>query len=104
MIVTTFMTDAASAGSGQLRRHAASAGSGQLRRHKFKPGPLYPAHGTPARVTTRASEAALKGHKMYNPEQPIEILRTIHSFGPCIACAVHVTDPDGEELIKVKAV
>ena len=49
-------------------------------------------------------EAALKGHKMHNPEQPIEILRTIHSFDPCIACAVHVTDPDGEELIKVKAV
>ncbi|MEW6613562.1 MAG: hydrogenase expression/formation C-terminal domain-containing protein [Pseudomonadota bacterium] len=31
-----------------------------------------------------------------------EILRTIHSFDPCIACAVHLTDPDGEELIQVK--
>ncbi len=49
-----------------------------------------------------AYEAALAGHKLHNPEQPIEILRTIHSFDPCIACAVHVTDPDGEELIKVK--
>ena len=49
-------------------------------------------------------EAALKGHKLHDPKQPIEILRTIHSFDPCIACAVHVTDPDGEELIKVKAV
>jgi len=48
-------------------------------------------------------EAALKGHALYDPKQPIEILRTIHSFDPCIACAVHVTDPDGEELIKVKA-
>jgi len=47
-------------------------------------------------------EAALKGHALYDPKQPIEILRTIHSFDPCIACAVHVTDPDGEELIKVK--
>ena len=47
-------------------------------------------------------EAALKGHKLHDPKQPIEILRTIHSFDPCIACAVHVTDPDGEELIKVK--
>ncbi|TCV80092.1 nickel-dependent hydrogenase large subunit [Sulfurirhabdus autotrophica] len=47
-------------------------------------------------------EAALKGHKLHDPKQPIEILRTIHSFDPCIACAVHVVDPDGEELIKVK--
>ena len=47
-------------------------------------------------------EAALKGHKLHDPKQPIEILRTIHSFDPCIACAVHVTDPEGEELIKVK--
>ncbi len=47
-------------------------------------------------------EAALKGHKLHDARQPIEILRTIHSFDPCIACAVHVTDPDGEELIKVK--
>jgi hydrogenase large subunit len=47
-------------------------------------------------------EAALAGHKLHDPKQPIEILRTIHSFDPCIACAVHVTDPEGEELIKVK--
>ncbi|HAN56024.1 MAG TPA: hydrogenase 2 large subunit [Betaproteobacteria bacterium] len=47
-------------------------------------------------------EAALKGTQLYDPKQPIEILRTIHSFDPCIACAVHVTDPAGEELIKVK--
>ena len=47
-------------------------------------------------------EAALKGTQMHDPKQPLEILRTIHSFDPCIACAVHVTDPEGEELIKVK--
>jgi len=50
-----------------------------------------------------AYEAALQdNHTLHDPKQPIEILRTIHSFDPCIACAVHVTDPDGEELIKVK--
>ncbi|MCW8825454.1 MAG: nickel-dependent hydrogenase large subunit [Gammaproteobacteria bacterium] len=47
-------------------------------------------------------EAALQGHELKDPKQPIEILRTIHSFDPCIACAVHVTDPNGEELVKVK--
>ncbi len=49
-------------------------------------------------------EAALAGHKLHDPKQPIEILRTIHSFDPCIACAVHLTDPDGEEIMKVKVV
>jgi hydrogenase large subunit len=50
-----------------------------------------------------AYEAALQdNHTLHDAKQPIEILRTIHSFDPCIACAVHVTDPEGEELIKVK--
>ncbi len=50
-----------------------------------------------------AYEAALQdNHDLYDPEQPVEILRTIHSFDPCIACAVHVTDPDGKELVQVK--
>jgi hydrogenase large subunit len=49
-------------------------------------------------------EAALKGHKLHDPKQPIEILRTIHSFDPCIACAVHVVDPQGEELVQVKII
>jgi len=39
-----------------------------------------------------AYEAALAGHVLHDPAQPIEILRTIHSFDPCIACAVHVLD------------
>jgi hydrogenase large subunit len=51
-----------------------------------------------------AYEAALAGHRLHDPKQPIEILRTIHSFDPCIACAVHVMDPDGRELIEVSVV
>jgi hydrogenase large subunit len=47
-------------------------------------------------------EAALKGQSVKDPRQPLEILRTIHSFDPCLACAVHVLDPDGEELIRVR--
>ncbi len=40
-----------------------------------------------------AYEAALKGHARARPDkQPLEILRTIHSFDPCIACAVHVLE------------
>ena len=47
-------------------------------------------------------EAALKGHLVHDPKQPLEILRTIHSFDPCLAGAVHVLDANGDELIQVK--
>ena len=45
-----------------------------------------------------AYEASLIGTKVADPEQPLEIIRTIHSFDPCIACAVHVVDSRGKEL------
>ena len=47
-------------------------------------------------------EAALVGTPMADPNKPLEILRTIHSFDPCLACAVHVVDATGNELVKVK--
>jgi hydrogenase large subunit len=47
-------------------------------------------------------ESALKGQAIYDTKQPLEILRTIHSFDPCLACAVHVINPEGEELIEVR--
>ena len=46
-------------------------------------------------------EAALIGTPIADENKPLEILRTIHSFDPCLACAVHVVDPDGNEVIKV---
>lgn len=45
-----------------------------------------------------AYEASLIGTPVKNPEQPLEILRTIHSFDPCIACAVHVYDEKGRYI------
>ena len=46
-------------------------------------------------------EAALLNTPMAKPEQPVEILRTIHSFDPCLACASHVMSPEGEEIVRV---
>jgi len=46
-------------------------------------------------------EAALIGTPVADPEKPIEILRTIHSFDPCMACGVHVLDAGGNEITKV---
>ncbi len=47
-------------------------------------------------------EASLLGTPIADPNKPLEILRTIHSFDPCLACAVHVVDAKGNELIKVR--
>ncbi len=50
-----------------------------------------------------AYEAALIGTPVADPTQPVEILRTVHSFDPCMACGVHVVDANRRELAKVKA-
>jgi Ni,Fe-hydrogenase I large subunit len=48
-------------------------------------------------------EAALvDNHPLVDPERPLEILRTIHSFDPCMACGVHVLDATGEEITRVR--
>jgi hydrogenase large subunit len=49
-----------------------------------------------------AFEASLLNTKMERPEEPVEILRTLHSFDPCLACSTHVMSPDGQELTSVK--
>jgi hydrogenase large subunit len=48
-----------------------------------------------------AYEAALLETPMADPKRPVEILRTIHSFDPCLACASHVIGPGGRQLAKV---
>jgi hydrogenase large subunit len=48
-----------------------------------------------------AFEAALMDTPLAKADQPLEILRTLHSFDPCLACSTHVMSPDGQELAKV---
>ena len=48
-------------------------------------------------------EASLvDNHPLAKPDQPLEILRTIHSFDPCMACGVHVLDATGAPIVEVK--
>ncbi|MDQ7068078.1 MAG: nickel-dependent hydrogenase large subunit [Sulfurimonas sp.] len=49
-----------------------------------------------------AYEAAIIGTVVANPEEPLEIIRTVHSFDPCIACSVHIMDTQGKELATYK--
>ncbi|MDZ4673047.1 MAG: nickel-dependent hydrogenase large subunit [Gemmatimonadota bacterium] len=53
--------------------------------------------------STGAYESALKAnHPLLIPAQPLEILRTVHSFDPCMACGVHVLDAQGNLVVEVK--
>jgi quinone-reactive Ni/Fe-hydrogenase large subunit len=45
-----------------------------------------------------AYESALVGVKLAKPDEPLEVLRTVHSFDPCLACAVHLVDARGRDL------
>ncbi len=60
--------------------------NGSPRDHRGRPG---------------AYEASLVGTTLAVPDQPLEILRTIHSFDPCLACAIHMVDADGRSLAEV---
>ena len=48
-------------------------------------------------------EASLMGNPVADPERPLEVLRTVHSFDPCLACAIHTVDVEGNEIARVKA-
>jgi hydrogenase large subunit len=48
-------------------------------------------------------EASLIGNPVADPERPLELIRTVHSFDPCLACAIHTFDPQGREMVRVRA-
>ncbi|HMW76709.1 MAG TPA: nickel-dependent hydrogenase large subunit [Rhodocyclaceae bacterium] len=49
-----------------------------------------------------AFEASLMDTPVAKADEPLEILRTLHSFDPCLACSTHVMSPDGQEMSSVK--
>jgi hydrogenase large subunit len=48
-------------------------------------------------------EAALIGNPVADLEKPLEVLRTVHSFDLCLACAIHLADAKGREISWKKA-
>jgi len=60
-------------------------------------------NGSPRDAQNRRGpwEEALIGTPLVDPERPVEILRTVHSFDPCMACAVHVVDASGREVTRI---
>ncbi|MCX7853968.1 MAG: nickel-dependent hydrogenase large subunit [Caldilineales bacterium] len=63
-------------------------------------------NGSPrdARGQRGAYEAALIDTPVADPEHPVEILRTVHSFDPCMACAVHVVNGNGREITRIRVI
>ena len=47
-------------------------------------------------------EESLMNLPVAEMDKPLEVIRSIHSFDPCIACAVHTIDPEGKEVVNVK--
>jgi hydrogenase large subunit len=41
------------------------------------------------------------GTPIADPERPLEVLRTVHSFDPCLACAIHMVEPGRREIMRV---
>jgi hydrogenase large subunit len=60
-------------------------------------------NGSPrdAKGMRSAFEESLIGTPVANLEQPVEIIRTVHSFDPCLACAVHLYDPQGRHISQI---
>ncbi len=63
-------------------------------------------NGSPRDAKGRRSsfEESLIGTPVHDPKRPVEILRTIHSFDPCLACSVHVIDPVTNEVYETRAI
>jgi Ni,Fe-hydrogenase I large subunit len=79
--------------------HWAVIADGRLERYRA----VVPPRGTPAPGTPTAPRPVrdrLVGTPLADPERSLEILRTIHSFDPCMACAAHVVDADGRRLAR----
>jgi hydrogenase large subunit len=106
--------------SGNLPPGQGSQGRGLHRSAARRPGPLDQDQGRPSidnyqcvvpttwngsprdtKGQIGAFEASLMNTPMAKADQPLEILRTLHSFDPCLACSTHVMAPDGQELTKV---
>lgn len=49
-------------------------------------------------------EASLLDNPVAEPDKPLEVIRTIHSFDPCLACAIHMVDTEQKEITRVQGV
>jgi [NiFe] hydrogenase large subunit/hydrogenase large subunit len=78
--------------------------NGEIRRYQCVVPSTWNAspRGGPDNAAGPYEAALMDNHPLADPNRPLEILRTIHSFDPCIACGVHVLDAEGKEITEVR--
>jgi [NiFe] hydrogenase large subunit/hydrogenase large subunit len=78
--------------------------NGEIRRYQCVVPSTWNAspRGGPDNAAGPYEAALMDNHPLADPNRPLEILRTIHSFDPCIACGVHVPDAEGKEITEVR--
>jgi Ni,Fe-hydrogenase I large subunit len=54
------------------------------------------------RRESRSVRSVAAANPVADANHPLEVIRTMHSFDPCMSCAVHAFDPDGNEINTVK--
>jgi Ni,Fe-hydrogenase I large subunit len=83
--------------------HWVEIGDGAIRHYQCVVPSTWNCSPRDAEGTNGPYEAALMdNHPLVDPERPLEILRTIHSFDPCMACGAHVLDATGKEIVRVR--
>ena len=75
--------------------------NGQIENYQMVVPTTWNASPRDSKGQSGAYEAALVGTPLAKPEWPLEILRTIHSFDPCMACAIHMVDFEGDQVGEV---
>ncbi|MST50300.1 nickel-dependent hydrogenase large subunit [Mobiluncus porci] len=84
--------------------HWVTIKNGKVERYQAVVPTTWLAGGRDPQGVTGPYEESLMGngnHPLVNPKEPLEPLRTIHSYDPCMSCAVHVLDPDGNPVTEV---
>lgn len=76
-------------------------GNGKIERYQAVVPTTWNGSPRDARGQRGVWEEALIGTPVADPARPVEVLRTIHSFDPCMACSVHVVAPRSGETIRV---
>jgi hydrogenase large subunit len=81
--------------------HWLTVGNGMISRYQVVTPTCWNASPRDGRGVAGALEQALVGTPIADTTQPIEALRVVHSFDPCLSCAVHVLRPGGKAAVSV---
>jgi hydrogenase large subunit len=102
---TTWPAEAKGVGTGEAPRgalaHYINIKDGKIANYQLVVPTTWNASPRDGKGQRSAYEAALLDTPVHDPNLPLEIIRTIHSFDPCLACSVHIYDEHGNHVSRV---